>query len=45
MSGKRYGLIASAVVTAADGYAERQAATVMITDAKQVADENAKINS
>ncbi|MDP3651669.1 MAG: IS5 family transposase [Rhodoferax sp.] len=43
LSDNRHGLIASAVVTTADGYAEREAAKVMITDAKQVADEEAQI--
>ena len=43
LSDNRHGLIASAVVTTADGYAEREAAKVMITDAKQVADEAAQI--
>ena len=36
LSDNRHGLIASAVVTRADGYAEREAAKVMICDAKQV---------
>ena len=39
----RHGLFASAVVTTADGYAEREAAKLMIADAKQIADENAQI--
>jgi transposase len=43
LSDNRHGLIASAVVTTADGYAEREAAKVMIADAKQVADEKAQI--
>ena len=43
LSDNRHGLIASAVVTTADGYAEREAAKVMITDAKQVAHEKAQI--
>ena len=43
LSDTRHGLIASAVVTTADGYAEREAAKVMIADAKQVADEEAQI--
>jgi len=44
LSDNRHGLIANAVVTAAaDGYAEREAAKVMIADAKQVADETAEI--
>lgn len=43
LSDNRHGLIDSAVVTIADGYAEREAAKVMITDAKQVADEKSQI--
>lgn len=43
LSDNRHGLIASAVVTTADGYAEREPAKVMIADAKQVADEKAQI--
>ena len=43
LSDNRHGLIANAVVTTADGYAEREAAKVMIADAKQVADETAQI--
>ena len=43
LSDNRHGLIANAVVTIADGYGEREAAKVMITDAKQVADEQAQI--
>ena len=39
----RHGLIASAVVTTADGFAEREAAKVMIADAKQVAHEKAQV--
>ncbi|MDQ2938606.1 MAG: IS5 family transposase, partial [Acidobacteriota bacterium] len=40
----RHGLIASAVVTTADGYAEREAAKVMIHDARQAAgDEQAEV--
>mgnify|MGYP000609016237 CR=1 FL=1 len=35
LSDNRHGLIASAVVTTADGYAEREAAEVMISDARQ----------
>lgn len=35
LSDNRHGLIASAVVTTADGYAEREAAKVMINDARQ----------
>lgn len=36
LSDNRHGLIASAVVTIADGYAEREAAKVMIHDALQI---------
>jgi transposase len=36
LSDNRNGLIASAVVTQADGYAEREAAKAMISDARQV---------
>jgi transposase len=43
LSDNRHGLIASAMVTTADGYAEREAAKIMIADAKQVADEKAQI--
>jgi transposase len=43
LSDNRHGLIASAVVTTVDGYAEREAAKVMVADAKAVADENAQI--
>ena len=43
LSDNRHGLIASALVTTADGYAEREAAKVMIADAKQVAGEKAQI--
>ena len=43
LSDNRHGLIASALVTTADGYAEREAAKVMIADAKQVAHEKAQI--
>jgi hypothetical protein len=39
----RNSLIASVVVTKADGFAEREASTVMITNAKQVAAEQAQI--
>lgn len=35
LSDNRHGLIASAVVTTANGYAEREAAKVMISDARQ----------
>jgi transposase len=43
LSDNRNGLIASAVVTIADGYAEREAAKVLIADAQQVADADAQI--
>lgn len=43
LSDNRHGLIASAMVTMADGYAEREAAKAMIADAKQVAHEQAQI--
>jgi hypothetical protein len=40
LSDNRHGLIASAVVTTADGHAEREAAKAMIADAKQAAPDN-----
>lgn len=43
LSDNRHGLIASAVVTTADGHAEREAAKTMIADARRVADERAEI--
>ena len=43
LSDNRHGLIANAVVTIADGYAEREAAKVMIADAVQVADVQTQI--
>jgi transposase len=43
LSDNRHGLVASAVVTIADGFAERESAKAMITDAKQVAHEEAQI--
>lgn len=43
LSDNRHGLIASSVVTTADGYAEREAAKVIIADARQVADGTAEI--
>ena len=43
LSDNRHGLIASAVVTTADGYAEREAAKTMIADAQQAAPEKAEI--
>lgn len=39
----RHGLIANAMVTTADGHAEREAAKTMIAEAKQAAQENAHI--
>jgi transposase len=41
LSDNRHGLVVSAVVTQADGYAEREAAKVMLNDARQVADDPA----
>ena len=41
LSDNRHGLIASAVVTIADGHAEREAAKVMIRDARQLKDDPA----
>ena len=43
LSDNRHGLIASAVVTIADGYAERDAATAMLADARQAAESDARI--
>lgn len=43
LSDNRHGLIASAVVTTADGYAEREAAKAMIADAKHAAPEGAQL--
>ena len=43
LSDNRHGLIASAVVTTADGFAEREAAKVVIADAKQAAHHKAEI--
>ena len=43
LSDNRHGLIASAIVTTADGHAEREAAKAMIADARQVADETVEI--
>lgn len=43
LSDNRHGLIANARVSTADGYAEREAAKVMMADAKQAADEKAQI--
>ena len=42
LSDNRHGLIASAVVTLVDGYAEREAANVMIDDARQALDDPAR---
>lgn len=39
----RHGLTARAMVTIADGFAEREAAKVMIVDAKQVVDEGGQV--
>jgi len=39
LSDNRHGLVASAVVTIADGYAEREAAKVMMNDARQALDD------
>lgn len=39
LSDNRHGLVASAVVTIADGYAEREAARAMINDARQALDD------
>jgi transposase len=43
LSDNRHGLIANARVTQADGYAEREAAKVMIADAVQAAPEDAQV--
>jgi transposase len=43
LSDNRHGLIANAMVTIADGHAEREAAKVMIDDAKQAAHPRAQI--
>jgi transposase len=42
LSDNRHGLVANAVVTIADGYAEREAAKVMIHDARQSLDDPAR---
>jgi transposase len=42
LSDNRHGLVANAVVTIADGYAEREAARVMINDARQALDDPAR---
>ncbi|MCY0853835.1 IS5 family transposase [Cupriavidus sp. D39] len=39
LSDNRHGLVVSAMVTNADGYAEREAAKVMLNDARQVAED------
>ena len=44
LSDNRHGLIASTIVTTADGDAEREAAKAMINDPKQVAHENAQLH-
>jgi transposase len=41
LSDNRHGLVANAVVTIADGYAEREAAKVMINDARQALEDPA----
>jgi hypothetical protein len=43
LSDNRHGLIANAVVTTADGHAEREAAKVMIADALQAAEPDAQL--
>lgn len=43
LSDNRHGLIASAIVTLADGHAEREAAKTMICDARQVVDDDREI--
>ena len=43
LSDNRHGLIASAMVTVADGHAEREAAKAMIHDARQVVGDNREI--
>ena len=43
LSDNRHGLIAGAMVTLADGYAEREAAKTMICDARQVVDDDREI--
>jgi transposase len=42
LSDNRHGLVANAVVTIADGYAEREAAKAMINDARQALDDPAR---
>ncbi|GAB7547438.1 hypothetical protein CS8_071280 [Cupriavidus sp. 8B] len=39
LSDNRHGLVVSALVTTADGHAEREAAKVMVNDAWQVVDD------
>lgn len=43
MSDNRHGLIANARVTRADGYAEREAAKAMLSDARQAASPDAEV--
>lgn len=43
LSDNRHGLIANAVVTVADGFAEREAAKAMIADARQAAEDDARL--
>ena len=45
MTDNRHGLIASAMVTTADGHAEREAAKVMVGDARQVKDESGRASA
>ncbi|MGF6776151.1 hypothetical protein P3T21_001338 [Paraburkholderia sp. GAS334] len=42
LSDNRHGLVANAVVTIADDYAEREAAKAMINDARQALDDPAR---
>ncbi|MGF6727678.1 IS5 family transposase [Paraburkholderia sp. GAS41] len=42
LSDNRHGLVANAVVTIADGHAEREAAKIMINDARQALDDPAR---
>ena len=43
LSDNRHGLIARAMVTIANGFAEREANKVMIVDAKQIVDEGGQV--
>ena len=43
LSDNWHGLLASAMITLADGHAEREAAKTMICDARQVVDDDRKI--